>query len=634
MRTRAPTLYRVLAVVLLSISLLATATPLQTTTGGCREARAYLPAVTESGRGETVEVYIYTVPGDGRVYIAGVGSVGRDTLVSLVVAYILSDRVSGHALPSYDIYIVFPPDTRSVRGPSAGLMFTLVFASIGLGRELYINTSGTGAVNLDGGVETVGSVREKIGAVSSLREVRVFLVPVSVYLSEPLREKAPRDLSISPVADIYQVVGGRVPETGAVYQEGLPRGLLDNITVLERLYEERLYRELRDSLGVSERLNISIDRDTETLIELYKSLPRDPGYFFVRANILYTSLVEVYERLLPYMLYLDKSLYNKTYREFIERIEAIRSTLRRDLSMARDQERLFSREILPVYLVYMSRVYDLARLYVSNRGFVGSYNVSELVMAYTRALSLEFWRGVLDTYLSYYREVYKTSIGDIDKRVERLMKSLNISREDVSQYYSVLREFLQPPERGYLETTASVLYLRDVFYSYSYSLRYATVSSTAYSEALLRDLFYKYGYIDAVKRGLGEFSTDPVLGDMARASLYFIEKSSESYRDVLARLGIGIDSEILSTGLLVSYLVNNRVSVPLATVSLSIELPPACSPGVYTAWGGLTSAPGSTELLERVIAHLRTLVAVTALVVSLVLVLYWSSRRLSRSLSS
>jgi len=600
----------------------------------CLTYSIYIPAVSERGGGEMVKINVLSVANEKNLSIIGVEEIGLDTLISLLVAYITAERTVNPDLGNYGIYMIFPSQTRSVRGPSAGLMFFYIFSNIG--KEIYENISGTGALNLDGVIESIGGVYEKISAAKSLGVIKIFYVPSSNYLAEDLYKTSWRDIKLIPVSSIEGFSGYHDHiytnySDKNLYQDPMMK---ENIHMIQKIYEQHIRNEFIKGLETAQLYNITLARDIYYMYDLYESMPKDDELFLARTNILYLNSINLYSYILAYLYNYNKDLYNKLSNQMISYIRESLRKIEQNINKI-DISILRSKDLMNIYLLYLTRVYDLIKIYRDNRNFSDIYDYNDLSRAYMRSISLDLWNDLLNLYLeryvSYKYNITEESsyIEDYKKKIDLMFTFLNISHREGYEYYNLLRRYLiingSEEKIKFLKVVSEIMYLKDLFYNYSYTLRYSSLINVYTSSGVsgLKKLYYDLDYIDPLTKYFEKYyDIDPISYEFNVAIKFFIERSLEENLTItFLRLWTGLDVEMLSNNFILNYLYDN-ISIPLVNIKRMAEIPNEC----VMSSGSI----GVTRLLESSLPetyhYVKMIVSMMIISISILIIIVFSIR--------
>lgn len=138
------------------------------------------PAVasTASGTvGAMTNITLVVIEGGGRVYVSTMPLTDIDMQGSAQAAVRAACTVLGVDCDGYDFLFTIQSPSVVVGGPSAGLVMSVLVASVLAGRPLNRTVMATGMITPSGSVGPVGGILEKANA-SAQAGARVFLVPL------------------------------------------------------------------------------------------------------------------------------------------------------------------------------------------------------------------------------------------------------------------------------------------------------------------------------------------------------------------------------------------------------------------------------------------------------------------------
>ena len=165
-------------------------------------------------------LYIQTLltEGDGKVTVTGqLGDVMKESAhiaVSLVKNLIPE---AAAALKGNDLHIHVPDGATPKDGPSAGITLTTALASLISGRAVPATVAMTGEVSLQGDVNPIGGLPEKLMAAQRSGVTRVFIPKENVEDLQDVAEEVRECLEIIPVESVAEVLSALgIPCKGAV----------------------------------------------------------------------------------------------------------------------------------------------------------------------------------------------------------------------------------------------------------------------------------------------------------------------------------------------------------------------------------------------------------------------------------
>ncbi|MFA6268498.1 MAG: S16 family serine protease [archaeon] len=134
-------------------------------------------AVTEDNKGMAAELYIYTIPGSGKIaFITSNSLVGKDTQTTGNISIQISKKLTNIQITDKDIIFDIRANASEVDGPSAGAAMTLLTYSMLSEKTLNPVVALTGTINVDGSIGMVGGVGPKSVAAAEAG-VKLFLIP-------------------------------------------------------------------------------------------------------------------------------------------------------------------------------------------------------------------------------------------------------------------------------------------------------------------------------------------------------------------------------------------------------------------------------------------------------------------------
>ncbi len=493
----------------------------------CYTYKIYIPAVSERGFGEAVEANIMAVRDGEEIHIVGVSSVGLDTLLSLLVAYTYSHNLNTSYFRNHSIYIILPSGTTSVRGPSAGALLYFVFASMSLRNYVPINVSGTGALNLDGTVENVGGVPEKIRALESIGVIKSIFIPSStaIYYERSLSRYNVNISSVSSITDlakiysIYEYINRTYTK---LYPEKIYVDYNRNLSAKISEHEMKLLDLYMYAKKIASSKNIYFSYETQLLENIYRDLPKNNTYSYARINILFLLIINSYRELLTRLYHVDKDLYNELINNLTSKIENSRSLLYR---FVLEDKKVLKPDLITLYTIFIKRSLDLIDLYERNNGFREDIvNISDLVYAYARSLSLYYWYDLIDEYANYYKNssLYSNDQGIRDlymlkETIVKIYRILNISYmlgDEDTLFYKILSfTYIEPSElseynRLFTKLIIDLVVLENLIENYSYNLRSSSIITAFSSSGTdgLKKLYSYYNYFASAENFISIFS--------------------------------------------------------------------------------------------------------------------------------
>ncbi|HWQ17745.1 MAG TPA: S16 family serine protease [Sulfolobales archaeon] len=463
---------RLLAIALLLLILSAAQLPLLSTSTSTAECvRIDVPAVEgQSGRGSVVSVAICINPGGNSLRVYGTDKIETDTLISIITAYIIAQLLSNQPPSSYDIDISFEKNVQDVSGPSAGAIMTIAFYSLLSGSE-YNGLSGTGAINLDGSIEAVGGIPQKLSALRSSGHEEVFL-PIANYIQyRQLIESQFRDLKILPASSIIDLLSVSPPswslEAGEEY-------VIDVISNVSRDHEA-VIRDLLERL-----VNIYISRVSDTGSTEYrlamgimdKVRRNPPGTGYASISLYYLSLVQLIQVIVDRDLNgYGKILIQRAVEEYKRSIERL-ATAFSDIPRSMDLDKFL------LYLLIFERAANLASYDGIVKAYTDSGDTGSIARVagtlYGRALSIDYWLDVLGNMT--YSTGVTVDLDDIYGVSRNILRILGISNISEGTVTNLTRIIGPRADLDALKTLNTVYTLYSYLQNYSYTVRGSTLS--------------------------------------------------------------------------------------------------------------------------------------------------------------
>ncbi|MFA6065153.1 MAG: S16 family serine protease [archaeon] len=141
-------------------------------------------AVTEDHKGMAADLYMYAIPGTGKVaFVTSNSLVGKDTQTTGNIALIIAQKESGQKIADHDLIFDIRANASEVDGPSAGAAMTLLTYSLLSEKVLNPAVAITGTINNDSSVGMVGGVGPKAQAASKAG-VKLFMIPSGEAVTE------------------------------------------------------------------------------------------------------------------------------------------------------------------------------------------------------------------------------------------------------------------------------------------------------------------------------------------------------------------------------------------------------------------------------------------------------------------
>ncbi len=429
-----------------------------------------VPAVeSQSGRGSAVRVTICVSSGSGVIRIYGVDRIERDTMVSIFTAYLLAQIYSGKSFSGSDLSIYFGRSVEDVSGPSAGALLTYAFYNILARGEIRPRISGTGAINLDGSVEAVGGVPQKLSALKSLGYRSVFLPAIShIQYSQAISTRF-SDLSITPLGGIEALLN---ISTGAEAQPPKSSSLED-IERVSKTHVEMLRNTVSSLVEiymsrVADRGSQSY-REASALLNIASKAQPPEGYPSI--NLYYLALVSIVQGIVQGDLrgygamLIDRAveLYNRS----IGVLKEIFSDIPRNQGMDR----------YIVYMLLIERALDLIGYSNTVKNYIssGDRNVLAPVAGhiYGRALSITYWADILGNLT---KSGGNESLKNIYVSSQRLLETLGIANQSQSIYTALANSLGRDVDLEGLRMLIPAYTLYSYLRNYSTSIRASTIS--------------------------------------------------------------------------------------------------------------------------------------------------------------
>jgi len=450
--------------------------------GGC--GYIDIPAVeSQSGRGSTVRVTICVTPGSGGIVIYGVERVESDTLASIITSYILAQIYSGKSFSGLELSIYFGRSIEDVAGPSAGALLTYAFYNMLSRGSIDEKISGTGAINLDGSVEAVGGIPQKLSALRSIGYRSVFIPAVSYIQYSRAVETQFRDMEIEPLGGIGYLLNISPQRPGQVL---ISSHLLSRVS---EIHAEILRNETQSLLNtyisrVSDRGSQGY-RDAATLLDIASKTPPPEGYPSV--NLYYLALTSIAQALVEG----DPTWYRRILAE--RAVEGYNKSLGLLRSVFSDIPRRASLDQYIAYLILFERALDLAGYSSAVRAYTTSGDAGSIAplagQIYGRTLSIEYWSSVLK---SAEPSQVEANLEDIYRASREMLGLLGISNLSDTIYARATDLLGRDTDLEGLSMLSSAYTIYSYLRNYSASLRAATISqipaggsSSSYVETIL-----------------------------------------------------------------------------------------------------------------------------------------------------
>ena len=155
-------------------------------------------------------LYIETMrtPGNGKMTITGqLGDVMKESaqIAVTLVKSLLPEETKN--LNETDLHIHVPDGATPKDGPSAGITLTTALASLMTGVPIPPNVAMTGEVSLQGTVNPIGGLPEKLMAAQRAGVKRVFIPRDNVDDLKDVTKEVLEQLTVTPVDTVEQVIG-------------------------------------------------------------------------------------------------------------------------------------------------------------------------------------------------------------------------------------------------------------------------------------------------------------------------------------------------------------------------------------------------------------------------------------------
>ncbi len=429
-----------------------------------------VPAVeSQSGRGSTVRVSICVSPGSGVIRIYGVDRIESDTMVSIFIAYLLAQIYSGKSFSGSDLSIYFGKRVEDVSGPSGGALLTYAFYSILARGEIRPRISGTGAINLDGSVEAVGGIPQKLSALKSLGYRSVFLPAISYIKYSQTISTRFSDLSVTPLGGIEAILN---ISTGAEVQS-LKSSSLEDVERVSKAHVEML-RNMVSSLidmyisRVADRGSQSY-REAVALLNIASKAQPPEGYPSI--NLHYLALVSIVQGIVQGDLggygaaIIDRAV------ELYNRSMGVLKEIFSDIPKNQGMDRYI------VYILLIERALDLIGYSNTVKTYISSGDRSVLApvagQIYGRALSIIYWADILGNLTEPGRN---ESLSNIYVSSQKLLETLRIANQSQNIYKALANSLGRDIDLEGLGMLIPAYTLYSYLRNYSASIRASTIS--------------------------------------------------------------------------------------------------------------------------------------------------------------
>ena len=157
--------------------------------------------------GEILYIETLLTKGKGEVVITGqLGDVMKESAMIAVTLVKSLFPEETKKLSEHDLHIHVPDGATPKDGPSAGITLTTALSSLFTGKAVPPNIGMTGEVSLQGGVEPIGGLPEKLLAAQRAGVKRVFIPADNVDDLRDVPEEVRRNLEITPVSRAQEVL--------------------------------------------------------------------------------------------------------------------------------------------------------------------------------------------------------------------------------------------------------------------------------------------------------------------------------------------------------------------------------------------------------------------------------------------
>lgn len=527
-----------------------------------------IPAVSsQSGGGSTVRVSICSTKGSGIIRISGVDMIEPDTLASIAVAYILAQIYSGKSFSGSDLEINFERSVHDISGPSAGALLTLTLYKILSGYPMETKISGTGAINLDGSVEAVGGVPQKISALRNIG-YRVIFIPISNYIQlEPRINDSFMGLNIIPVGNIAPLLGVKTPqlmEPEPNISFIIERVSRDHVSSMKELVEQLINIYMS---RVADR-NSQYYGSTIGLVSIASSSPPPSGY--PEVNLYYLALVSIVQGIVGG----DPRGYGGILAErAVESYNRSVDLLRR---VFQNIPRSGDPEVYSLYILLLERALNLAdyapavRSYIASRDMGAISNITASL--YGRALSITYWVDLLGNIsASGYHGEARIDLQGLSRTSRTILEILGVKNitEISSRYYSAISSLIgSPGDPEGIRMLLTIYILYSYLQGYSSTLKGSTFSQIPLMgdaaqraiEEIIRSGYMSINLISAsqIARSIYQFSSW-ALESLSKLSGW--NNSLDYIRSILSQSAISTSSSASSLNMILALYMGN-ISIP------------------------------------------------------------------------
>ena len=163
-------------------------------------------AWTQSG-GDILYIETMLTRGSGKVQITGqLGDVMKESaqIAISLVKNLFPDKAK--VFEDHDLHIHVPDGATPKDGPSAGITLTVALASQVSGIPVTPKVAMTGEVSLQGSVNPIGGLPEKLMAAQRAGVEKVFIPEANVDDLKDVAQEVQDELEIIPVAEVEDVL--------------------------------------------------------------------------------------------------------------------------------------------------------------------------------------------------------------------------------------------------------------------------------------------------------------------------------------------------------------------------------------------------------------------------------------------
>ena len=178
--------------------------------------RKHVPETAKSGivtglawtpvGGDILYIQTLLTKGSGKITVTGqLGDVMKES-AQIAVSLVKAMLPEHAALDESDLHIHVPDGATPKDGPSAGITLTTALSSLLTGVAVPPNVAMTGEVSLQGDVNPIGGLPEKLMAAQRSGVKRVFIPKENVNDLKDVAEEVRRALTITPVSTVEDVL--------------------------------------------------------------------------------------------------------------------------------------------------------------------------------------------------------------------------------------------------------------------------------------------------------------------------------------------------------------------------------------------------------------------------------------------